>query len=249
MTYEQLQIDGLPSSESIPPQLRSFPQDSLVSLTALREKVGAIVTSVTCGEKLSGCSERLDRRGSSVKIRSVYSQERINGIFEESFVTLPRWGIALPGEYGALTRSERRTSAIECSLWHTETHRGGVLYPRDLSDADGRRQQERGVQRISSVQPSQVYSTLSDAASDELGVFGSKGKVAGTTRRRRDQRRRASEYVGGEWWEAEPDVGRVAHGVSARVDKLRCLGNAVVPYQAFPIFEAIAEYELSLINQ
>lgn len=125
MTYEQLQIDGLPSSESIPPQLRSFPQDSLVSLTALREKVGAIVTSVTCGEKLSGCSERLDRRGSSVKIRSVYSQERINGIFEESFVTLPRWGIALPGEYGALTRSERRTSAIECSLWHTETHRGG----------------------------------------------------------------------------------------------------------------------------
>jgi DNA (cytosine-5)-methyltransferase 1 len=31
------------------------------------------------------------------------------------------------------------------------------------------------------------------------------------------------------WWPAEPDVGRVAHGVPARVDRLRALGNAVVP--------------------
>jgi DNA (cytosine-5)-methyltransferase 1 len=30
-------------------------------------------------------------------------------------------------------------------------------------------------------------------------------------------------------WGAEPDVGRVAHGVPARVDRLRSLGNAVVP--------------------
>jgi DNA (cytosine-5)-methyltransferase 1 len=31
------------------------------------------------------------------------------------------------------------------------------------------------------------------------------------------------------WWCAEPNVGRVAHGVPARVDRLRSLGNAVVP--------------------
>src|SRR5579885_2429538 len=30
-------------------------------------------------------------------------------------------------------------------------------------------------------------------------------------------------------WRAEPDVGRVAHGISSRVDRLRGLGNAVVP--------------------
>src|SRR5262249_52067973 len=34
------------------------------------------------------------------------------------------------------------------------------------------------------------------------------------------------------WWRAEPDVGRVAHGVPARVDRLRSLGNAVVPQVA-----------------
>lgn len=35
-----------------------------------------------------------------------------------------------------------------------------------------------------------------------------------------------------DWWAAEPDVGRVAHGVPGRVDRLRGLGNAVVPQVA-----------------
>jgi len=44
-------------------------------------------------------------------------------------------------------------------------------------------------------------------------------------------------------WAVEPDVGRVAHGVPKRVDRLRCLGNAVVPQQVYPILQAIAEVE------
>jgi DNA (cytosine-5)-methyltransferase 1 len=32
-----------------------------------------------------------------------------------------------------------------------------------------------------------------------------------------------------DWWATEPDVGRVAHGVAARVDRLRCIGNGQVP--------------------
>lgn len=42
------------------------------------------------------------------------------------------------------------------------------------------------------------------------------------------------------WWATEPDVGRVAHGFPNRVDRIRCLGNAVVPQQFYPIFAAIA---------
>ena len=109
-----------------------------------------------------------------------------------------------------------RNKNISRSRWHTQNCVGGVL-SGNLSDTDSRRQQERGVQRLSSVQSS----------------------------RGNDQRRRAPEHASGEWWEVEPDVGRVAHGVPARVDRLRGIGNAVVPYQALPIFEAIAEYELS----
>lgn len=51
------------------------------------------------------------------------------------------------------------------------------------------------------------------------------------------------EHGGGEWWPAEPNVGRVAHGVPSRVDRLKCLGNAVVPQQFYPIFQAIADLE------
>lgn len=62
------------------------------------------------------------------------------------------------------------------------------------------------------------------------------GRRAGIARREQPQ-----ELAYGCCWAAEPDVGRVAHGVPARVDRLKCLGNAVVPQQAYPIFRALAE--------
>ena len=45
------------------------------------------------------------------------------------------------------------------------------------------------------------------------------------------------------WWAVEPCVGRVADGVPAWVDRIKCLGNAVVPGVAETIAEAIKEYE------
>ena len=66
---------------------------------------------------------------------------------------------------------------------------------------------------------------------DELraGWQGHVGEGGGHTR--------ASQADG--WWVTEPDVGRVAHGVSSRVDRLRCLGNAVVPQVVEVIGRAI----------
>jgi DNA (cytosine-5)-methyltransferase 1 len=43
-------------------------------------------------------------------------------------------------------------------------------------------------------------------------------------------------------WEPEPAVGRVAHGIPARVDRLRALGNAVVPQIPEMIGRAIMEH-------
>jgi len=51
---------------------------------------------------------------------------------------------------------------------------------------------------------------------------------------------------GGDWWQSEPDVGRVAHGVPSRVDRLRCLGNAIVPQVAAFIFQAIYDREIEM---
>jgi len=38
-----------------------------------------------------------------------------------------------------------------------------------------------------------------------------------------------------DWWAVEPPVGRVAHGIPGRVDRLKGLGNAIVPQIAMQI--------------
>ena len=53
-----------------------------------------------------------------------------------------------------------------------------------------------------------------------------------------DSRSRAQKQ-----WAVEPDVGRVAHGIPARVDRLRSLGNAVVPQVVEFLGRCIMEVE------
>ena len=53
-----------------------------------------------------------------------------------------------------------------------------------------------------------------------------------------------SQICSGEFasqWKTEPNVGRVAHGIPARVDRLRGLGNAVVPQVAEVVGRVIME--------
>lgn len=77
----------------------------------------------------------------------------------------------------------------------------------------------------------------SDAESGNEAVYDTMcSGCAGIARRKQSQ-----ELADGRCWAAEPDVGRVAHGIPARVDRLKCLGNAVVPQQAYPIFKALME--------
>jgi len=45
------------------------------------------------------------------------------------------------------------------------------------------------------------------------------------------------------WWQSEPDVGRVANGISGRVHRLRALGNSIVPKIAEEIGRAIMAAE------
>ncbi len=59
---------------------------------------------------------------------------------------------------------------------------------------------------------------------DGRAVTGSSGLCGGAGTDENESIRRA-----GIGWLPEPDVGRVAHGVPSRVDRLRGLGNAVVP--------------------
>jgi DNA (cytosine-5)-methyltransferase 1 len=45
------------------------------------------------------------------------------------------------------------------------------------------------------------------------------------------------------WWGSEPDIPRTARSVPNRRNRLKALGNAVVPAQFYPIFKAIMKIE------
>ena len=50
-------------------------------------------------------------------------------------------------------------------------------------------------------------------------------------------------YRAGDEWSVEPGMGRVAHGIPRRVDRLRGLGNAIVPQVAAVIMSGIKTIE------
>ena len=78
-------------------------------------------------------------------------------------------------------------------------------------------------------------------------TYRTNGKRAGTPKNKTGKSKPTnsnSTNGTGEWWAAEPGVGRVANGIPHRVDRLKCLGNAVVPEQFYPVFQAIADIEL-----
>ena len=56
---------------------------------------------------------------------------------------------------------------------------------------------------------------------------------------------RRGELEDGDWWTTEPDVGRLVYGIPARVDRLKCLGNAIVPQIAEWLGRRIVEFDLA----
>ena len=90
------------------------------------------------------------------------------------------------------------------------------------------------------MQSKRVGRRISDATGNELWVYGCTAEIEESRRERNNYGSGTKRNAGGEWWKIEPDVGRVAYGISHRVDRLRCLGNAVVPQQIYPVFQEIA---------
>jgi len=66
-------------------------------------------------------------------------------------------------------------------------------------------------------------------------------KHTGLERYRNYTRKQEISQLGdSSWWSSEPNVGRVAHGVAARVDRLKAIGNGQVPLCAAEAFRLLA---------
>jgi DNA (cytosine-5)-methyltransferase 1 len=66
-----------------------------------------------------------------------------------------------------------------------------------------------------------------------VGTHGEDGQVANPAgvhgQPHSPKRKREVSTGNGNWWTAEPNVGRVADGVASRVDRLKAIGNGQVP--------------------
>lgn len=128
--------------------------------------------------------------------------------------------------------------AAAVGAWHRRSRVFFAGIDETVSDTESKRQQRertRGEQ-IGGTRSCAWKSARCGFVCDTM-CQGLQDWTAGTIRKpRADECPERSD-----WWAAEPDVGRVAHGIPNRVDRLKCLGNAVVPQQAYPIFKALRE--------
>lgn len=129
---------------------------------------------------------------------------------------------------------EKRVSgaAAECSENVADAERVGLRETGHNAYRDSQRDNQT---------PKQIRGTKLRETGRSSGVISNTdGEVQSNTVRTRGWRPGSCNK---DWWAVEPDVGRVANGVPHRVDRLKCLGNAVVPQQFFPIFRAIMDVE------
>jgi len=70
---------------------------------------------------------------------------------------------------------------------------------------------------------------------------GSNADSAEEAEKWRDHQRRIQELCSWQRWENKPGMVRVVDGIPNRLDRLRSLGNAVVPQQFYIFFKTIAE--------
>lgn len=101
--------------------------------------------------------------------------------------------------------------------------------PRELQGQDEQQTQER--QKKRSAEPSCSSKNVADADSKRLSsaIPGKQRSVSKTTRTQQRGQLSGRNAETRRTWPPEPNVGRVADGVPNRVDRLRALGNAVVP--------------------
>lgn len=129
--------------------------------------------------------------------------------------------------------------AAAVGAWHRRSRFFfvGIAKGRLASDAESERSEGQPSARTAEqdekpreMQPDAVYSFGTAIHNTVCGRFD-----------RINQRRESQELADGRLWAAEPGVGRVADGLPCRVERIRSLGNAVVPQQAYPVFRALAE--------
>ncbi len=153
----------------------------------------------------------------------------------------------------AYSRHHARSAKQECECEASPKELAGMC-EADVANSQGSKDGRFGVselhQRNSRMESSgggkrldHLNSTNNLANSSGEGLEGRKEALRQEERRifyPRHNRQDIGSARGNDWWAIEPDMGRVAHGIPKRVDRLKCLGNSIVPQVAEIFAKGIA---------
>ena len=164
----------------------------------------------------------------NMALDQVLSDLESKGYETQAFV-IPACGVDAPHRRNrvfivAHTRLQRQTQ-------YEKQTAGIEQHGQDVSNAQGIGQQREraGGQQVAAVHGGKIISVCNGGNETERSTqSGLGGMVDGFSQ-----------------WLVEPDIPRVETGIKDRANKLKALGNAVVPAQVYPILKAIAELEVS----
>tara|TARA_R110002020_G_scaffold385121_1_gene596088 strand:- start:1277 stop:2191 length:915 start_codon:yes stop_codon:yes gene_type:complete len=139
-------------------------------------------------------------------------------------------------------RSSEQNDKIQ-TRWNTSNSSSqNVAYTYDTRDRTSQHETNSDREKINEGWQEQSFSEPSRQSEDVANANSKRGCLWETNRQNAEDVRqspRGEETFG--WWNIEPRVGRVAHGIPKRVDRLKSLGNAVVPHIPYYIGQAIIE--------
>jgi len=122
------------------------------------------------------------------------------------------WGVLSAAQVGANHRRER--------IWICAEQRN--IFPHSMHDRIGwGKQQQKSIEKKNRTMANTVE--------------------FGTQRQSKDSRESSKWIDSSSWWEIEPNVGRVANGVAAGMDRLKAIGNGQVPLCAATAWKLLNE--------
>jgi len=106
----------------------------------------------------------------------------------------------------------------------------------EMADANGRRCEQRNTPEWSVSELDEGGDVSNTTAAGLERAEPARDTCADGCAAKSGQRGREAD-----WWSVEPNVGRVAHGVANRVDRLKAIGNGQVPQVAARAWELLTE--------